>query len=73
MALGKNMRESISRTAGNIYEKADKDTWMIFPKEKKFTSFLDIMDLTISSKEEPSDFDGLDIHKVIEEIKNTDY
>lgn len=70
MSLGENMGEGISRTAGNVYEKADKDTWMIFPKEKKYTSFLDVMDLTILSEEEDSNFEGLDIHQVIEEIEN---
>lgn len=69
MSLGGIMEERIPRTAGNVYEKADKDTWMLFPREKKFTSFVDVMELTISDKEEDSDFEGIDIHDVINNVQ----
>ncbi|MCM1235929.1 MAG: hypothetical protein NC489_38045 [Ruminococcus flavefaciens] len=32
------MKENISRTAGNVYEKMDKDNWMIIPSYKEVLS-----------------------------------
>lgn len=66
------MEERIPRTAGNVYEKADKDIWMLFPREKKYTSFVDVMDLIISDKEEDLDFEDLDIQDVIKNIQTLD-
>lgn len=63
------MKERISRTAGNVYEKADKKIWMMFPKEKKYTSFVDATELIISEKQEDSDFDGISISDVIEHVR----
>lgn len=68
-SLGEFMKELIPRTSGNVYEKADKATWMVFPKEKKSTSFVDIMELTISDNEEEPDFEGIDIRDVINNIQ----
>lgn len=63
------MKECIPRTSGNVYEKADKATWMVFPKEKKSTSFVVIMELTISDNEEDTDFEGIDIRDAIHNIQ----
>lgn len=63
------MKERIPRTSGNVYEKADKATWMVFPKEKKTTSFVDIMELTISDNEEDIDVEGIDIADAIHNIQ----
>ena len=45
------MGESISRTAGNVYNKEDKDTWLVLPKKKEYTSFVNVSKLTISQQE----------------------
>lgn len=66
------MEERISRTAGNVYEKADKDTWKVFPKKKKFTSFVDVMELIISDEDEGIDFENLEdvnVEELINEIQ----
>lgn len=65
----RNMEERIPRTARNVYEKADKDLWPFFPVKKKYTTFVDIMDYTISN-EEDADFDDIDMHDVINDIIN---
>ena len=70
--IGERMEERISRTAGNVYEKADKDTWMLFPREKKYTSFVDLMELTISDEDDDLDFENIDIHDVIKNIQTID-
>lgn len=44
------MKENISRTAGNVYEKIDKDNWMVIPPYTEVlpTSHLNARKLALS-------------------------
>lgn len=66
------MEERISRTAGNMYEKIDKDTWMVFPtyEEKRYTSFVDASKITISEKN--VNLDDIDMQVVLDYIMQMD-
>lgn len=62
------MEERISRTAGNVYEKWDKDVWQVIsnPKNKRYTTFIDFEELILSEKRDDVD---IDIETVIENIR----
>ena len=62
--------DKISRTAGIVYEKADWETWLFYPRGEKYTSFVDIMEPTIFSEEEDPDFSGISLEEVIKELQN---
>ncbi|MCI9418901.1 MAG: hypothetical protein HFG32_02655 [Eubacterium sp.] len=66
------MGESISRTAGNVYNKEDKDTWLVLPKKKEYTSFVNVSKLTISQQEEDIDPEDIDFPALISKIRRLD-
>lgn len=65
------MGEQISRTAGNVYDREDKDTWMILPKKKRYTSFVDVTKLTISRQEEDINPEEIDFEVLVKKIRET--
>lgn len=66
------MGESISRTAGNVYNKEYKDTWLVLPKKKEYTSFVNVSKLTISQQEEDIDPEDIDFPALISKIRRLD-
>ena len=63
------MEERIPRTAGNVYEKWDKDVWQVIPKTKRYTTFIDFENLTISETREDEGIEDISIKEVIHNIR----
>ena len=70
-----NMNIFESRMTGNVYNKADAETWRIVPKfsEAKKTSYLDVNDLVLIDEkvlidEEGKDPQNIDINGLFDTI-----
>ncbi len=66
------MKENISRTAGSVYEKMDKDNWMVIPSytEVSQTSHVDALQLVIFPEDEKRSITGVsdeDIRQIVRE------
>lgn len=63
------MGEIISRTAGNVYNKLDKDLWLVMPRKKEPYSFFDPFKYTVAQDEEDINLEDIDFKKLIEKIR----
>ncbi len=63
--------ERISRTAGNVYQKADWDTWLLYPRGRNPYTFCNILNYIIFDEPEIFDKDMMqyDINKIKKEIR----
>ena len=71
MSIGKYMKVNISRTAGNVYEKMDKDNWMVVPRysEIQRTSHLDASELVLFADREEQPMEEILDEEIIEVLK----
>lgn len=66
--MGKHMKENISRTAGNVYEKMDKDNWMVVPRHSEIqrTSHLDVSKLVLFADRDKQPMEEISDEEIIE-------
>ena len=60
---------SISRTAGNRYDKIDKDSWMLIPRyeEMERTSFFDAYKIALAENHIEPEIEQMDISEILKE------
>ncbi len=63
----KYSEDKISRTAGNVYEKADYETWLLYPRENDPYTFFNVFNYVLSDMDFGK-FDLLNMEEVIEEV-----
>ena len=67
--------DRISRTAGEVYHKADWETWLLYPRAREPYTFCNIFNYSISHEQVLSDGDLMqcDMRRIIDEIEKMNF